>query len=689
MSVIAKMLAERAEREETRATPSVLPLPPRPGTKDWREVKINDTVYIGKDDKRWAVVDLLMATTKAGNEVPYMRVVPLSGKSGTVGVVISEGMYGSSVTPMRFDTPIFYGKSADKLYKDYVSAMEKYGRGDQIAPRATATDKPTEPDAPPPPSDTATAEEADVSITHSVRNGTRMDWKGGKSNPQFDQLRKIARQGGFVWAPQQGTWMRTNSIGLVETRAPVAWMVASLHDLGLRVFLDLEVGETETAVARKQEYLRERAAGKAERASRKLASALAALGQAKSRQEREVATQEIEGFFPTPPDVAEDAVRYLEVIPGMRVLEPSAGSGNLVEALRRVGVDNAYAFEIDTRLRNKLVEDGVRVIGADVMDRSFHPGTAFDRIVMNPPYEKGLSIDHTRHVYPWLRPGGVLVAILPESILYREDRKHQDFRAWLDALDADIHDVERQAFGRASSIKTRIVVVRKPSDEAFVQGDPVSIHRMSLADSTALDAKNRKRQAEADEHERDARFIRGIEQRMRDSSGRSTDPTKGEMAEYRAVKAKQAARFAADRAKRIEASARRVDEVSVSKGGRTAVSKPRYYGPSQSSDWLQEVAKATARLKKPTGAKKVERGYRGKADINFQLEWDRPDTSRTIMGGHLPLRRSVELKQDGTIRIDPPRAYASDRAPRATGQAPVGDVEGTLVAIADLVLSTL
>ena len=39
-------------------------------------------------------------------------------------------------------------------------------------------------------------------------------------------------------------------------------------------------------------------------------------------------------FFPTPKSVAQDMVRMADIQPGIEVLEPSAGNGNIAEAIR-------------------------------------------------------------------------------------------------------------------------------------------------------------------------------------------------------------------------------------------------------------------------------------------------------------------------------------------------------------------
>lgn len=117
-------------------------------------------------------------------------------------------------------------------------------------------------------------------------------------------------------------------------------------------------------------------------------------------------------LFPTPAPLAARMVEMADIEPGMTVLEPSAGTGRIVEALRQVygGSYVLTAVEINqdlvSRLRSGLHVDDT--IQADFMDIDRRE---FDRIVMNPPFAGGADIKHIKHAYELLAPGGKLVAI--------------------------------------------------------------------------------------------------------------------------------------------------------------------------------------------------------------------------------------------------------------------------------------
>lgn len=184
--------------------------------------------------------------------------------------------------------------------------------------------------------------------------------------------------------------------------------------------------------------------------------------------------------FETPPAVADLVVKLAKIEPSNRILEPSAGSGALVQAVLRAGVpglDVVFVERDDVRrgvtcalaLRHGRGADGstVRVAtiaGSDVpadefLDTDFardFGGEPFDRVIMCPPFEKvgaGDHLAHVHHAFDLLADGGLLVAVLPASVGFREDERHRGFRRWIENL-GTINELPDSAFG------FRTVVVR-------------------------------------------------------------------------------------------------------------------------------------------------------------------------------------------------------------------------------------
>lgn len=133
-------------------------------------------------------------------------------------------------------------------------------------------------------------------------------------------------------------------------------------------------------------------------------------------------------FYPTPEKVAKrlvDPVCYK----GMKVLEPSAGTGHIVKRLIEKGaVVDAVEVHPD---RVKLLESvpGVRnVTCANFLKMA--PVAKYDGVFMNPPFYGTHWMQHVRHAFDFLKPGGSLHAILPISAELGQTKKHQTFRKW-------------------------------------------------------------------------------------------------------------------------------------------------------------------------------------------------------------------------------------------------------------------
>lgn len=126
-------------------------------------------------------------------------------------------------------------------------------------------------------------------------------------------------------------------------------------------------------------------------------------------------------LFPTPPELAERMVELAGIEPGMRVLEPSAGTGALIEAMPEGA--HVVAVEINNGLCRRLntMPKVATTIQADFLDMNgATPDAAFDRVVMNPPFEKGADIKHIERARALLKPGGRLVALCANGPRQRE-----------------------------------------------------------------------------------------------------------------------------------------------------------------------------------------------------------------------------------------------------------------------------
>jgi predicted RNA methylase len=149
--------------------------------------------------------------------------------------------------------------------------------------------------------------------------------------------------------------------------------------------------------------------------------------------------QRIPGFFPTPASLADLVVKHAHINPGNTVLEPSAGLGHLAEAvLRAEPTAIVHCIEIMHKLQEVLTMKGLKVIGGDFTESYWFTGPnmpglplGYDRIVMNPPFERGQDAEHIQQAYGHLKAGGILVAIMSEGPFFRNDKASVGFREFM------------------------------------------------------------------------------------------------------------------------------------------------------------------------------------------------------------------------------------------------------------------
>jgi protein-L-isoaspartate O-methyltransferase len=119
-------------------------------------------------------------------------------------------------------------------------------------------------------------------------------------------------------------------------------------------------------------------------------------------------------LFPTPPEIARYVVELAGFEPGMTVLEPSAGTGALLDEIPKgckivaIEIDYALARGLSRRYESR---PEILVIRDDFLCRSGQ----YDRIIMNPPFDHGSDIIHIEHARELLAPGGRLVAICADG----------------------------------------------------------------------------------------------------------------------------------------------------------------------------------------------------------------------------------------------------------------------------------
>ncbi len=185
------------------------------------------------------------------------------------------------------------------------------------------------------------------------------------------------------------------------------------------------------------------------------------------------------GFFPTPPDAITHAFRDFSLLrrsgdPQLRILEPSAGTGNLARAcIRPVTRDDAGydwreydrrhivdCIEVQPALADALRESRMfnNVLTADFLQVA--PRPTYDRVVMNPPFDRERDIDHVMHALKFLKPGGHLLAIMSAGTEVRSTKKSEAFRELMNSMGATWRDLPAGSFASVGThVNTGVLTV--------------------------------------------------------------------------------------------------------------------------------------------------------------------------------------------------------------------------------------
>jgi len=177
------------------------------------------------------------------------------------------------------------------------------------------------------------------------------------------------------------------------------------------------------------------------------------------------------GAFFTSDEVAARVAEKAEIGRGHRVLEPSAGKGALAAQVRDRGA-HVTCIEVQPGLAHELrvLHNYEGVIEADFLTLDPAHFEPFDRVVMNPPFDRGRDCDHVRHAYRFLKPGGVLVAIMAARAEYGEDQRHVALHRVVAKAKPVSHwrkekwfDLPARSFAHAgTNVNTVMLAIRKP-----------------------------------------------------------------------------------------------------------------------------------------------------------------------------------------------------------------------------------
>lgn len=167
-------------------------------------------------------------------------------------------------------------------------------------------------------------------------------------------------------------------------------------------------------------------------------------------------------FFATPADVADKlAERLGDLEPSHRIIEPSAGTGALVEAVHRrqpnVVVD---CYELMPENREALEKiGGVRVLGDDFLTSEIGE---YDKIIANPPFTKNQDITHVMRMWEHLAPEGQMAVIMSPHWTFASDKQSKAFRDFLQTVEHNVTHLPKGTFKKSGTdVETTMLVLWK------------------------------------------------------------------------------------------------------------------------------------------------------------------------------------------------------------------------------------
>lgn len=176
------------------------------------------------------------------------------------------------------------------------------------------------------------------------------------------------------------------------------------------------------------------------------------------------------GFYPTPPPTVERVIEEANIFqrgddPPLLVLEPSAGQGALAAACRAKG-GQVDCVEIQAELVQSLLHQGFSVYHRDFLDVA--PNPIYDRVVMNPPFDRERDIDHIMHATKFLKPDGRLVSVMSAGTEFRQTKKAIAFREFVKSKRGDFIDLPSGSFSSVgTNINTIICVINMNGAPAY------------------------------------------------------------------------------------------------------------------------------------------------------------------------------------------------------------------------------
>lgn len=172
--------------------------------------------------------------------------------------------------------------------------------------------------------------------------------------------------------------------------------------------------------------------------------------------------------FYTPQPLAERLANLVYTLLGGKdeamILEPSAGLGAIVTELERIPGFDVTCVEVNPKSVEALDASNPDIwcIPADFLKVNPAVLGDFDAVAMNPPFTGDQDAEHVLHAWDFLKPMGVLVAIVSPRYTFADTPKARKLARLVEDHAEMEEDIPAGTFKESGTeVRTRLIALRK------------------------------------------------------------------------------------------------------------------------------------------------------------------------------------------------------------------------------------
>lgn len=160
--------------------------------------------------------------------------------------------------------------------------------------------------------------------------------------------------------------------------------------------------------------------------------------------------------------IANKLINSANLTDNISILEPSAGSGNIVDAIHNHSFSN---LEIDCVELNKEKYEVLKSKGYNAYHSDFlqwETERKYDRIIACPPFKNNSDLLHIQKMYEHLADNGIMVTLSSPRWVLDNEQHQVDFRKWLEGKNYSMEMLPDNSFiEKGRTVPTLILKIMK------------------------------------------------------------------------------------------------------------------------------------------------------------------------------------------------------------------------------------